>query len=94
MIKSELTQAVADYRGISYRMAEKIVNEIFDGMFEELAGGGRIEIRGFGSFANRHYDTYQGRNPRTGEVITVKPKKIAFFKTGKELREHLATPNS
>ena len=90
MIKSELTQALSDYRGISYRAAERIVNEIFDGMFEELAGGGRIEIRGFGSFTNRHYDTYQGRNPKTGEIITVRPKKIAFFKVGKELRESLA----
>jgi integration host factor subunit beta len=49
----------------------------------------RIEIRGFGSFVNRQYEAYQGRNPRTGEVINVEGKKLPFFKMGKELKEQL-----
>ncbi|HCU23551.1 MAG TPA: hypothetical protein DF383_00930, partial [Deltaproteobacteria bacterium] len=48
-----------------------------------------IEIRGFGSFVNRDYESYTGRNPRTGESIQVEPKKLPFFKVGKELKERV-----
>jgi integration host factor subunit beta len=58
-------------------------------MVEALMKGDRIEIRGFGSFVNRSYEAYKGRNPRTGEVIEVKDKKLPFFKVGKELKEEI-----
>ncbi len=56
-------------------------------MSDTLTHGGRIEIRGFGSFIVKDYKAYMGRNPKTGEVINVNPKKLPFFKVGKELRE-------
>ena len=59
---------------------------IFDGFKDALVKGDRIEIRGFGSFVMREYKTYTGRNPKTGSEIEVKPKKLPYFKVGKELR--------
>jgi hypothetical protein len=58
-------------------------------MVEALKRGEGIEIRGFGSFTIRQYKAYEGRNPRTGETVQVKPKRLAFFKVGKELRERV-----
>jgi integration host factor subunit beta len=58
-------------------------------MTEALAEGGRIEIRGLGSFVIKEYETYTGRNPKTGEPIMVRPKKLPFFKVGKELKERV-----
>ncbi len=89
MNKSELVEALANEKSLTYKRAEEIVNIIFDSMAEELAGSGRIEIRGFGSFVVKDYKAYMGRNPKTGEVIKVKPKKLPFFKVGKELRERV-----
>jgi integration host factor subunit beta len=87
MNKSELVEALASEKGLTYKKSEEIVNIIFDSMTQELAEGGRIEIRGFGSFVVKDYRAYMGRNPKTGEVIKVNPKKLPFFKVGKELRE-------
>lgn len=87
MNKSELIEALASHNSLTYKKAEEIVNIIFDSMADTLTDGGRIEIRGFGSFVVKDYDAYMGRNPKTGEVIKVKPKKLPFFKVGKELRE-------
>jgi integration host factor subunit beta len=87
MNKSELVEALATEKGLTYKKSEEIVNIIFDSMTQELAEGGRIEIRGFGSFVVKDYRAYMGRNPKTGEVIKVNPKKLPFFKVGKELRE-------
>ena len=87
MNKSELVEALANRNGLTYKKSEEIVNIIFDSMAEALTSGGRIEIRGFGSFVVKDYQSYMGRNPKTGEVIKVKPKKLPFFKVGKELRE-------
>lgn len=89
MNKSELVEALAADSGLTYKKAEEIVSLIFDGMAETLAGGGRIEIRGFGSFVVKDYKPYVGRNPKTGEVINVRPKRLPFFKVGKELRERV-----
>lgn len=58
-------------------------------MADELNNEGRIEIRGFGSFVVKEYKAYTGRNPKTGETIQVKDKKLPFFKVGKELRERV-----
>ena len=92
MNKSELVEALANENGLTYKKAEEIVNLIFDSMAEALNGGGRIEIRGFGSFVVKDYKSYMGRNPKTGEVIKVRPKRLPFFKVGKELRERVNQP--
>ena len=87
MNKSELVEALANEKNLTYKKSEEIVNIIFDSMSDTLTHGGRIEIRGFGSFIVKDYKAYMGRNLKTGEVINVNPKKLPFFKVGKELRE-------
>jgi integration host factor subunit beta len=90
MNKSELIELLSLKKGISFKKAEEIINTIFDSMTEAMLGGDRIEIRGFGSFVINEYKSYTGRNPKTGESISVKPKKLPFFKVGKELKERVA----
>ncbi|QQR80476.1 MAG: integration host factor subunit beta [Deltaproteobacteria bacterium] len=87
MNKSDLVNMIAEQAKLQHKTAEEVVNLIFDSMSNALVTGGRIEIRGFGSFVVREYESYKGRNPRTGESIQVKPKKLPFFKVGKELKE-------
>jgi integration host factor subunit beta len=89
MNKSEMIETLADQKGISFKKAEEIVNTIFDAMTGALLAGERIEIRGFGSFVVNDYKAYTGRNPKTGESIAVKPKKLPFFKVGKELKSRI-----
>lgn len=89
LTKADLINMVADKAKITRVKAETVVNTIFDSMVEALMKDDRIEIRGFGSFVNRQYDSYKGRNPRTGQVIDVEEKKLPFFKVGKELKEDL-----
>lgn len=89
MTKSELIEAVADKLKLPKGKAELIVNIIFDSMEDSLQRGERIEIRGFGSFEVRHYKAYAGRNPRSGEKVEVRPKRLPFFKVGKELKERV-----
>jgi integration host factor subunit beta len=86
MTKSELIEAVAEKAGIPKARAELLVNGIFDAMGEALARGEGIELRGFGSFTVRTYEAYEGRNPKTGEPVQVKAKKLPFFKVAKELK--------
>ncbi|ABQ26330.1 HU family DNA-binding protein [Geotalea uraniireducens] len=90
MNKSELIEALATKKGLSYKKAEEIINVIFDSMTNALLDGDRIEIRGFGSFVVKGYQAYTGRNPKTGESIAVKSKKLPFFKVGKELKEKVS----
>ncbi len=87
MTKSELIEAVATKLRLPKGKAELIVNCVFDSMEAALMAGERIEIRGFGSFEIRHYKAYEGRNPRTGDKVEVRPKRLPFFKVGKELKE-------
>jgi integration host factor subunit beta len=89
MTKADLINVISEKAGITRVKAETVVNTIFDSMIEALKRGDRIEIRGFGSFVNREYDAYKGRNPRTGEVIEVNKKRLPFFKVGKELKEEI-----
>jgi integration host factor subunit beta len=89
MIKSELVSKLSSQNEISHNIAEIAVNEIFTGISDTLISGGRVEIRGFGSFEVRKYDSYLSRNPKTGESIKVNAKKSPFFKVGKELRERV-----
>lgn len=86
MTRSELTTQLAAKNGLSSSTAEKVVNELFASISQTLSTGGRVEIRGFGSFEVRDYEGYVARNPKTGEKISVKSKKNPFFKTGKELK--------
>jgi integration host factor subunit beta len=71
---------------ISKSEAASIVDLFFDKMTEALASGGRVEIRGLCSFYIKEYESYIGRNPKTGEKVPIKPKKLPFFKAGKELK--------
>jgi integration host factor subunit beta len=87
MNKSGLVEILAEKGKMTKKRAEDVVNLIFDSMADAMRGGDRIEIRGFGSFVVKDYGSYTGRNPRTGQSIEVKPKKLPFFKVGKELRE-------
>ena len=89
MTKSDLIENLALQRDIPMKRAEQVINEIFAAMQQSLLNDERIEVRGFGSFEIREYEGYKGRNPKTGETIDVKPKKLPFFKVGKELRERV-----
>jgi integration host factor subunit beta len=89
MNKAELTLQVAERTKLTQKVAKVIVDTIFDGMRDSLIRGERIEIRGFGSFVIRDYGGYKGRNPKTGEIVNVPPKKLPFFKVGKELKERV-----
>lgn len=86
MTKSQLIEAVARAEGLTLHMAELAVNVTFETMEEALVNGDRLEVRGFGSFKVKEYQGYKGRNPKTGEIIEVKPKRLPFFKVGKELK--------
>ena len=92
MNKSDLTEALSRDTGLPIRKSEEVVRTVFNSMANALAGGDRVEIRGFGSFKVKDYDGYAGRNPKTGEPIKVKPKKLPFFKCGRELKERADTP--
>jgi Bacterial nucleoid DNA-binding protein len=87
MNKSDLVTALAKKENLTEKESQAIIDLVFDGFTETLKKEGRIEIRGFGSFSVRKYGAYRGRNPKTGDSISVKEKKAAFFKTGKELKE-------
>jgi integration host factor subunit beta len=89
MTKADLIDVVAERAKLPRGRAELLVGQMFDCMVDALRRGEGIEIRGFGSFSIRTYREYQGRNPRTGQAVHVKPKRLAFFKVGKELRERV-----
>jgi len=87
MKKSDLSLKLSEKVNIPAYVAKVTVDAIFNAMMESLKKGDRIEIRGFGSFVVRHYGAYTGRNPKTGKMVDVPPKKLPYFKVGKELRE-------
>jgi integration host factor subunit beta len=89
MNKSDLIKLLAEKSNIKKEHAEEIVDLVFGGFTSALKNEGRIEIRGFGSFTVREHKAYKGRNPKTGTTIEVKPKRAAFFKVGRELRERV-----
>lgn len=90
MIRSELVQAlVQDNPGLSVREVEKIVSVFFDEIVSRLQEDGRVELRGFGAFSTRSRDARTGRNPRTGETVSVDAKRVPYFKPGKEMRVRL-----
>jgi integration host factor subunit beta len=89
MNKSDLIEQLAQKEDLGQVQAEDIVKLIIDKMRSALSSGKRIEIRGFGSFVVKEYESYWGRNPKTGEKIWVGSKKLPAFKIGKELRERI-----
>lgn len=92
MIRSELLQALArENPGLRAEEIEKAVNTFFDEIAQRLAKGGRVELRGFGSFSTREREARKGRNPRTGQSVSVPGKRVPYFKPGKEIRARLNT---
>lgn len=90
MIRSELIQIIADQNPhLFQRDVERIVNTVFDEITNAMANGDRVELRGFGAFSVKKRDARIGRNPRTGESVSVSEKHVPFFKTGKLLRDRL-----
>src|SRR5262245_2594133 len=89
MTKSELIEVLSEKLKLPQGKAEQLVDCVFNTMEQALRSGQRIEIRGFGSFEIRQYEAYQGRNPRTGETVAVRPQRLPFFKVGKELKERI-----
>jgi integration host factor subunit beta len=95
MIKSELVQKLCEQNPHLYqRDIEKVVNAILDSIADALTQGGRAELRGFGTFAVRKRHARAGRNPRTGEAVSVPEKAVPVFKMGKDMRQRLnASPS-
>ncbi|WP_375458163.1 integration host factor subunit beta [uncultured Enterovirga sp.] len=90
MIKSELVTRIAARNPHLYqRDVENVVNSILDTISDALGRGDRVELRGFGAFSVKTRDARAGRNPRTGETVSVSEKVIPVFKTGKEMRKRL-----
>ena len=90
MIRSELLQALsADNPDLRPEEVEQVVDIFFEEIAQRLAEGGRVELRGFGTFSTRERDARVGRNPRTGETVDVPAKRVPYFKPGKEMRNAL-----
>ena len=89
MNKSELIKVLADECSLPAEESTMVVNVFFDSMKQALVENNRVEIRGIGSFKLKNYEGYTGRNPKTGNSVTVAPKKLPFFRAGKELKEYL-----
>ncbi len=89
LTKAELVEEVAKATQVTKKQAEEIVNTVFQTIVESLRSGKKIELRGFGSFRIRSRGARIGRNPKTGERVEVPPKRIPYFKPGKELKEQL-----
>ena len=88
MTKAELIDKIAEKKtGLTRKQVELVVNTVLDGVKDALSREDKVEIRGFGSFRIRHRRAKEGRNPKTGETVSVPPKKVTFFKAGKEMRE-------
>ena len=87
MNKLKLISALKNEADISKSDAAKVVQIFFENMAEAMTRGERVEIRGLCSFYVKDYKSYVGRNPKTGEKVTIQPKKLPFFKSGKELKE-------
>ncbi len=90
MTKSELIETVASsVSNFSRKDVEVVIDTLFESMSDSLSRGEKVEIRGFGSFKIKQRDGRQGRNPKSGENIYIEPKKVPFFKAGKEIKERI-----
>ncbi len=91
MTKTELIEALSNEAGLTRSKGKEIVKVFFDEISNALTNNDRVEIRSFGSFKVKNYDGYTGHNPKTGEPIKVKSKKLPFFKCGRELKDRVDT---
>ncbi len=89
MNKSQLVESLSQRMGLTLRKAEEVINVVFETLTSALRKEDRVEVRGFGSFMVKQYGSYMGRNPKTGSKIKVLPKKLPFFKVGKDLKERV-----
>jgi integration host factor subunit beta len=87
--RSDLANSLKNKIALTKKDAEKVVITFFDILAETMAKGDRVEIRGFGTFSVKKYKPYKGRNPKTGEKISVPSKTLPFFKVGKELKKNV-----
>lgn len=87
MNKLDIVNRLASDLGLNQKIAKIAVDTIIDSIKKAIIEGERVEIRGFGSFTVRNYKGYKGRNPKTGEVVEVQPKRLPYFKVGKELKD-------
>lgn len=94
MLKSDLVDILIEKRGMTQKQAESVVETAFEAMKQALISGENIEIRGLGAFHIKHYGGRQGRNPKTGEVIDVRPKRNVAFRVGKELKDRVNRPSA
>jgi integration host factor subunit beta len=90
MIRSELLQALSnDNPELRAEEVEQVIDIFFDEIAARLSEGGRVELRGFGAFSTRQRDARTGRNPRSGDSVSVPAKRVPYFKPGKEMRQRL-----
>lgn len=90
MTKSELIEIISNQQDqITRKESEVVVNSVFQAIANALSAGGRVELRGFGSFSTKKRQSRLGRNPKTGESVYVPAKMVPHFKPGKELRERV-----
>jgi integration host factor subunit beta len=94
MLKSDLVNILVAKKGITQKQAEATIETIFGAMKDALVQGENIEIRGLGAFHVKHYGSYQGRHPKTGEPIPVKAKRGLLFRAGKELKDRVNQPGA
>ena len=94
MNKADLVEALRKETGVSRTKAEAVVEVFFGEMSKALANGDRVEIRGLCSIYVKDYKGYTGRNPKTGKIIQVTPKKLPFFKCGQELKDRVDYPQT
>jgi integration host factor subunit beta len=89
MNKKDLIESLKQHYDLSFPQAQAVVETFFGSVIDNLAGGDRVEIRGLCSFFVKEYKSYAGRNPKTGEMVQVKPKKLPFFKCGTDLKNRV-----
>ena len=89
MTKADLINLIAEKAHLQHKQAEVVVNMVFDMMSEALKKDDRIEIRGFGSFVNRSYGSYQGRNPKTGQEVPITPRRVLVFRPSNIMKDRI-----
>jgi integration host factor subunit beta len=89
MNKKDLIETARKETGITRNEADNVVSLFSNEISDALSNGDRVEIRGFYSFCVKRYKSYTGRNPKTGEKVKIKPKKLPFFKCGERLKERV-----
>ena len=94
MTKAELVEDVAEAAELTKKDAERLVEIVFESIIETLNQGEKIELRGFGSFRVRERGARRGRNPKTGDPVSIPAKRVPYFKPGQELKELINEPNS